>query len=182
MKSRTSGVSWCTSGVSWRKELLSEPTICSSIERNGNFPTTQENKFRYKIINILFRQQSASSLKSWQKRIQDSGQVHNAVRPKIICILSIELGSVKEIAMVVENLGNTSHKNKCFLSGIAQITPPPLSGNLYIFFGRQKRRFTRMTEKVQMMIMMVAIIIMMVILMIMMTKITKKQTNIKSFG
>ena len=70
--------------------------------------------------------------------MQDSGQVHNAVRPKIICILSIELGSVKEIAMVVENLGNTSHTNKCFLSGIARITSPLLSGNLYIFFGRHK--------------------------------------------
>ena len=40
-------------------------------------------------------------------------------------------------------LGNTSF-NKCFLSGIAQITsptpptPPLLSGNLYIFFSRHK--------------------------------------------
>ena len=38
-----------------------------------------------------------------------------------------------------------------FLSGIARIThlpPPPLSGNLYLFFGRQKRRFACMTEKI----------------------------------
>ena len=41
--------------------------------------------------------------------------------------------------------GKTSHKNKCFLSRIARITPPPLSGNLYLFFGRQKRRFPRIT-------------------------------------
>ena len=38
------------------------------------------------------------------------------------------------------SLGNTSLKKECFLSGIAQITSPPplISGNLYIFFGRQK--------------------------------------------
>ena len=39
-------------------------------------------------------------------------------------------------------LGNTSFKKEWFLSGIAQIIsfppPPLLSGNLYIFFGRQK--------------------------------------------
>ena len=39
--------------------------------------------------------------------------------------------------------------NKCFLLGIVQITSPPfppLSGNLNLFFGRQKQSFTRMTE------------------------------------
>ena len=71
-------------------------------------------------------------------------------------------------------LGNTSLKKECFLSGIVQITSPPNSGNLVLFFGRQKQRFARMTEN--------AMIIMMVILMIMMTKMTKKHTNIKSFG
>ena len=36
-------------------------------------------------------------------------------------------------------LGKTSAKKNRFLSGIAQITcPPPNSGNLYNFFGRQK--------------------------------------------
>ena len=62
---------------------------------------------------------------------------------------------------------------KCFPSAIARITP------WYLFFGRQKRRFARMTEKMSAMIMTVAMIIMMVILMmIMMTK----HTKIKSFG
>ena len=45
---------------------------------------------------------------------------------------------------------------KGFLSGIARITEIPLnSGNLVLFFGRQKRRFARMTEFFLMMIMMV---------------------------
>ena len=35
-------------------------------------------------------------------------------------------------------LGNTSFKKECFPSGIARITPSPISGNFYIFFGRQK--------------------------------------------
>ena len=51
--------------------------------------------------------------------------------------------------------------------------PLPISGNLYLFFGRQKRRFARMT---------VAMIIMIVNFMIIMTKIPKKHTIIKSFG
>ena len=53
------------------------------------------------------------------------------------------------------------------------LTPPspdPNSGNLVLFFLRQKRRFARMTGKKMMLIMKVAIIIMMII----MTKMTKK--------
>ena len=50
--------------------------------------------------------------------------------------------SVEQFCTTCQNwskdLGKTSFKNKCFLSGIAQITPPLLSGNLYIFFGRHK--------------------------------------------
>ena len=38
------------------------------------------------------------------------------------------------------------HQKK-ILSGIARITPPPNSGNLYHLFGRQNRRFARMTEE-----------------------------------
>ena len=47
--------------------------------------------------------------------------------------------------------GSHRLKKKRFLSGIAQITLlhpiPPNSGNLVLFFGRQKRRFVRMTEE-----------------------------------
>ena len=58
----------------------------------------------------------------------------------------------------------------------------PLVGDLVqCVFGRQKRRFARMTEQIPMMIMTVAMTIMMVILMIMMTKITKKTYKYKEF-
>ena len=45
-------------------------------------------------------------------------------------------------------LGNTSHKKKPFLSGIAQITSPPSPnlGKLVLFFGRQNDVFARITE------------------------------------
>ena len=47
------------------------------------------------------------------------------------------------------NLGKTSIEKKRFLSGIRESPKPPpdpISGNLVLFFGRQKRRFARMTE------------------------------------
>ena len=62
--------------------------------------------------------------------------------------------------------------------------PDPNSGNLVLFFGRQKRRFARMTELFFMMIMMVSMIIMMIILVILMTimtKMTKKHTITMKF-
>ena len=49
--------------------------------------------------------------------------------------------------------------------------------NLVLFFGSQKQRFARMTEKMLMMIMTVAMIIMM----IMMTNMTEKHTIIVNF-
>ena len=65
-------------------------------------------------------------------------------------------------------------------------TPPPdpYSGNSVLFFGRQKRRFARMTDFFLMMIVMVAMMIMMiivVILMIIMTKMIKKHTMTVKF-
>ena len=54
---------------------------------------------------------------------------------------------------------------------------PPIRATWFSFFGRQKQRFARMTEKFPIMIMMVAMIIMMiimVILMMIMTKMTQK--------
>ena len=49
-------------------------------------------------------------------------------------------------------LGKTSYKKECLLSGIAQISSPlpplPLIRATWSsFFGRQKRRIARMTEK-----------------------------------
>ena len=50
----------------------------------------------------------------------------------------------------MSNLGKTSLKKECLLSGIAQISsPPPLPSfraTWSSFFGRQKRRIARMTE------------------------------------
>ena len=50
-------------------------------------------------------------------------------------------------------LGSTSSKKEWFLSGIARITPPPpltpFRATCISFFGRQNRRFARMTEKYQ---------------------------------
>ena len=46
-------------------------------------------------------------------------------------------------------LGSTSYKKKCFLSGIAQITSPPLPpirATCTTFFGRQKRRLAHITD------------------------------------
>ena len=66
-----------------------------------------------------------------------------------------------------------------FLSGIARITEtppsplPPIRATWSSFFGRQKRRFARMTEFFLKMIMMVAMIKMMIIMMVM-TKMTKR--------
>ena len=44
-----------------------------------------------------------------------------------------------------------SHKKECLLSGIAQISSPPplpsIRATWSSLFGRQKRRFARMTEK-----------------------------------
>ena len=74
-------------------------------------------------------------------------------------------------------------KKKTFSFGHCpnHLTPPPdpNSGNLVLFFGRQKRRFARLTDFFLMMIMMVSMIIMMIILVILiiiMTKMTKKNT------
>jgi len=79
-----------------------------------------------------------------------------------------------------EDIG--TKKNVFFRALPESPKPPPHdpnSGNLVLFFGRQKQRFARMTEFFLMMIMMVSMIIMMiilVILMIIMTKMTKKHT------
>ena len=75
-------------------------------------------------------------------------------------------------------LGNTSGKKKFLGHCLNYFSPLPISGNLYLFFERQKQSFERMTEKRPMMIMTAAMVIMMVILIIMMTKITKKHTNV----
>ena len=44
-------------------------------------------------------------------------------------------------------------KKECFLSGIARITSPPFRATCTSFFGRQNRRFARMTEKIPIIIM-----------------------------
>ena len=52
--------------------------------------------------------------------------------------------------MILDTLGKTSAEKKRFLSGIKSPKPPPPdpnSGNLVLFFLRQKRRFARMTGK-----------------------------------
>ena len=69
-------------------------------------------------------------------------------------------------------LGKPSCKKKCFLSGIARITspPPPLSGNLYIFFRTSKTTFCVYDSKNANYDNDGPMIIMMVILMIMITK------------
>ena len=52
------------------------------------------------------------------------------------------------IASYCDPLGRSPKNKECLLSGIAQISspPPPNSGNLIFFFGRQKWCIARMTE------------------------------------
>ena len=47
----------------------------------------------------------------------------------------------------LHDLGKTSTEKKVFFRALPESPkPPPNSGNLVLFFGRQKRRFARMTE------------------------------------
>ena len=85
---------------------------------------------------------------------------------------------LREVLLFGQHIRENINRKKNFY--FQALPESPNLGSLVLsFFGRQKRRFARMTELFLMMIMMVAMIIMMiivVILMIIMTKMTKKHT------
>ena len=86
--------------------------------------------------------QVCGHIKWASKRCKNACKKDN--RKNWLTYLSLNTHSCNEhkntVPSAIEILGNTSFKKECFLLGIAQITspPPPISGNLYIFFGRQK--------------------------------------------
>ena len=101
-----------------------------------------------------------------------SAQCHSIanIAPNRNNLINATLGNVSMNATVNQTLllelGKTSYKKECLLSGIAQLSSPPPSPLPSIratwssFSGRQKRCVVCMTEKLLMMITIVAMLIM----------------------